>query len=185
MPAKETPLFGGYMSTILPQNLTDASNIRQIPDNQEVFLSQNDQSFIIELMEYVDKSDEDAIRTHFEDLSEANDANNPENSKINSIEKIENSKHSLNGCESAYYVYGTQMVSKFKEQARNRVDLHLVLFRLPQYLTDILVTFNNPVIVDTQSSSFDQATAVSTALTKEDFEKITTNLKLLDPALFG
>lgn len=37
------------------------------------------------------------LRTHFEDLSQANDAIGPENSKLNSKEKIDNSKHSVNG----------------------------------------------------------------------------------------
>ena len=39
------------------------SDLRQIPDNQEVFAHPvTDQSVIIEILEYVDKEDEDAIR---------------------------------------------------------------------------------------------------------------------------
>lgn len=77
------------------------------------------------------------------------------------------------------------MVSKFKEEARNRVDLHMALFRLPQFLTDILVTLNNPVEVATQSSSFEPATSNSKGWSMEDFQRFTLSLKLLDPALFG
>jgi len=32
-------------------------------------------------------------------------------------------------------------------QAKNTVNIHLCLFRLPQYTTDILVTFNDPVCI--------------------------------------
>lgn len=39
------------------------SDLRQIPDNQEVFAHPvTDQSIIIEILEYVDKDDEEAIR---------------------------------------------------------------------------------------------------------------------------
>nr|KAG5700353.1 hypothetical protein BaRGS_029605 [Batillaria attramentaria] len=38
-------------------------------------------------------------------------------------------------------------VSKFNESAKNDVNLHMVLYRLPQFTTDILVTFNDPVNV--------------------------------------
>ena len=39
------------------------SDLRQIPDNQEVFAHPvTDQSVIIEILEYVDKEDEEAIR---------------------------------------------------------------------------------------------------------------------------
>lgn len=39
------------------------SDLRQIPDNQEVFAHPvTDQSIIIEILEYVDKNDEEAIR---------------------------------------------------------------------------------------------------------------------------
>jgi hypothetical protein len=42
---------------------------------------------------------------------------------------------------------GQQRVAKFKETARNDINIHMVLFRLPQFSTDILLTFNDPVSV--------------------------------------
>lgn len=77
------------------------------------------------------------------------------------------------------------MISKFKEEAKNRVDLHMALFRLPQFLTDILVTLNNPVEVNAQSSSFEPATSSAKGWAMEDFQKFACSLKLLDPTLFG
>jgi len=47
-------LFGGAIVTGLPETFIDASNLEQIPDNQEVFLSPvNDMTYIIEILEKV------------------------------------------------------------------------------------------------------------------------------------
>ena len=38
-------------------------------------------------------------------------------------------------------------MSKYKEHAKNLVDLHMVLFRYKDFKTDILITFNDPIII--------------------------------------
>ena len=48
-------------------------------------------------------------------------------------------------CTVAYAVKGRQSVSKFKETAKNTIHIYLVLLRLPQFQTDVVVSFNNPV----------------------------------------
>lgn len=51
-------LFGGALTVSVPESYVDASNFRQIPDNQEVFVSENsDNSFIIEILEMPDNLD--------------------------------------------------------------------------------------------------------------------------------
>ncbi|XP_031209892.1 ran guanine nucleotide release factor-like [Mastomys coucha] len=46
------PLFGGAFSAILPSGAIDVSDLRPVPDNQEVFCHPvTDQSLIIELLE--------------------------------------------------------------------------------------------------------------------------------------
>ncbi|OMH78409.1 Ran guanine nucleotide release factor, partial [Zancudomyces culisetae] len=68
-------LYGGYMSISIPNTLLDASQIRQIPDNQEVFLNpENDESLIVEILEYQDVPNSEALRVHFDNLAEENDA---------------------------------------------------------------------------------------------------------------
>ena len=39
------------------------------------------------------------------------------------------------------------MVAKFKETAKNTVHVYMALLRLPQFDTDLLISFNNPVNV--------------------------------------
>lgn len=50
----------------------------------------------------------------------------------------------ISRCDNAYYILGQQNVSKFNEAAKNTVDMHISLFRISKFTTDILVTFNNP-----------------------------------------
>ncbi|KIV81971.1 hypothetical protein PV11_04117 [Exophiala sideris] len=50
-------LYGGTMTVELPVNLIDSSDLRQIPDNQEVFLSPTTlTSVVFEINEYVEPS---------------------------------------------------------------------------------------------------------------------------------
>jgi len=59
--------------------------------------------------------------------------------------KIHQFRFSLN---SAWYLMGRQQVSKYNEQAKNIINLHLCLLRLSGDLaTDILISFNDPVFV--------------------------------------
>lgn len=54
----------------------------------------------------------------------------------------------LSRVTSAYYLFGRQQVSKYHEQAKNIIHLHLCLLRLGGDLaTDILISFNDPVFV--------------------------------------
>jgi len=150
----EQELFGGNMKMLLPSGAQDVSDLRQVPDNQEVFVhSTTDQSIMIELLTRVQETDEQAIRTHFDDLASSNDAIGPDDSKILSVESIATNRLSLVQCTSAHYVVGEQMVSKFNETARNVITVHMALLRLSQHDTDVIVTFNDPLHISAQSSS--------------------------------
>ena len=62
MIVQERGLFGGSLSIKLPNNFQDVSEIRQVPDNQEVFVFNNsDASIIIELLETPSNLDEKAL----------------------------------------------------------------------------------------------------------------------------
>ncbi|XP_073874631.1 ran guanine nucleotide release factor isoform X3 [Macaca fascicularis] len=51
-PMRDCPLFGGAFSAILPTGAIDVSDLRPVPDNQEVFCHPvTDQSLIVELLE--------------------------------------------------------------------------------------------------------------------------------------
>ena len=46
------PLYGGMVELLVPQSMTDVSDIRPVPDHQEVFSDGlTDQSLIVEIVE--------------------------------------------------------------------------------------------------------------------------------------
>lgn len=56
---KRKLLFGGAMEILVPNGFLDVSEIRQVPDNQEVFVSNySDASLIVELLETPVKPEE-------------------------------------------------------------------------------------------------------------------------------
>ena len=104
---------------------------------------------------------------------------------------------------SAWYLFGRQQVSKYHEQAKNVIHLHLCLLRLGGDLaTDILISFNDPVFVryvlffllsfneksllnfSAQSSSNDQQTQSGSRWVLNDFEQFFRSLEIVDFGLF-
>lgn len=185
--AQPHPLFGGALSAVMPPNATDISELREIPDNQEVFAhSHTDQSLIVELVEYQSQvADQDAARYHFEDIAGSNKALEPGDFTVTDVVPLSKSEVSLSVCSSAWMLTGTQCVSKFNEEARNVVTLHLGVFRLPQFTTDVLITFNDPLSISLDSSSATSAETHKDPWTVLDFRRLLDTLTLHNPGLFG
>ncbi|KAM4748101.1 ran guanine nucleotide release factor isoform 1-T2 [Rhinophrynus dorsalis] len=185
--AAQHPLFGGAFSVILPPSFQDVSELREIPDNQEVFAhSVTDQSIIVELLEYQEgMTDPDAARYHFDDVASSNDAEGQ--SEALSVEPLPLAQLTLTNCASAWLLTGHQQVSKFNEQARNTVNIYMALFRLPQHATDLLVTFNDPCAIDPSSSSAVGGVSETSSnhWTLADFHRLLCSLQLHNPDIFG
>eukprot|EP01089_Gocevia_fonbrunei_P012661 TRINITY_DN3055_c0_g1_i1.p1 TRINITY_DN3055_c0_g1~~TRINITY_DN3055_c0_g1_i1.p1 ORF type:complete len:197 (+),score=34.88 TRINITY_DN3055_c0_g1_i1:121-711(+) len=147
-------LFGGGMSVMLPRRFADVSELRQVPDNQEVFVDVNtDQSIIIELLALEENvPNSESIKYFFDDLAESNDAK--EGATIIQTITLDENKVPLFGKDiHKSALLGDQYVSKFNEQSKNKIQLYMANIRLPQVTTDILITLNTPVYISTQSSS--------------------------------
>ncbi|XP_033107635.1 ran guanine nucleotide release factor-like [Anneissia japonica] len=173
-------LYGGAMAVILPANFLDSSKVRQVPDNQEIFMHPStDQSIIIELMEYQQVDDPLAARYHFEDIAGDNDSSSVE---IISEEVVPLSEVTMKQCASVWLLHGKQMVSKFNEEAKNTLIVYIALFRLPQYTTDILVTFNNPMQISPESSS-SKLNNQQDSWTMAQFKQVICSLNLIDSSL--
>ncbi|CAF3286072.1 unnamed protein product, partial [Rotaria sp. Silwood2] len=86
---------------------------------------------------------------------------------------------------SAWYLFGRQQISKYHEQAKNLVHIHVCLLRLGGDLaTDILISFNDPVFINEQSSSNDQQNQNASRWTSHDFEQFFRSLEIIDFDLF-
>ncbi|XP_056314431.1 ran guanine nucleotide release factor [Danio aesculapii] len=180
------PLFGGALSAVFPSSAMDISELRQIPDNQEVFAhSQTDQSIIIELLEYQSQvQDAEAARYHFEDVAGSNKAIENGTWEVRVVKQVPQSEISMQECSSAWLLSGAQLVSKFNEEAKNTVNVHQCLFRLPQFTTDILMMFNDPVFINPLSSSA-AGNMEAIPWTQQDFQGVLQSLRLLDSGVFG
>uniref|UniRef100_H3C425 Ran guanine nucleotide release factor n=1 Tax=Tetraodon nigroviridis TaxID=99883 RepID=H3C425_TETNG len=185
--AQTRPLFGGALSAALPSCAQDISELREIPDNQEVFTHPHtDQSMIVELVEYQGQvEDQDAAKYHFEDIASSNKALESGALEVTHVVPMPKSEVALSDCSTAWMLTGIQSVAKFNEEARNTVTLHLGLFRLPQFSTDILVTFNDPQKIRPESSSAPSAETHREPWTVVDFQRLLQTLTLHNPGLFG
>ncbi|XP_029525975.1 ran guanine nucleotide release factor isoform X1 [Oncorhynchus nerka] len=168
-----------------------SSELREIPDNQEIFAhDHNDQSIIVELLELQSHvQNGDAARYHFEDVAGSNKASAPGTSEARAVVALPKSDLSLEECSSAFLLTGTQCVAKFNEEAKNTVTIHLGLFRLPQFSTDVLVTFNDPLSISPGSSSAvgmgGEQQEDTEPWTLQDFQCLLQSLRLHDPGVFG
>ncbi|KAI9105022.1 hypothetical protein DFS34DRAFT_605464 [Phlyctochytrium arcticum] len=192
--ASTRQLFGGGITADIPESFLDASIMREVPDNQEVFVDQlTDQSIILELLELAaEASDDEAAKFHFQQLADDNDASE---SQILSIEHPDPST-SIPSISSPVHIstlVGQQTVAKFRErdpQARNFVAIYMAVIRLPHVTTDLVLSYNHPLSLGAASSS-NSALAESGGhvgvpeVAMDNFQKLLRSLRIVDWGLFG
>ncbi|KAH7401313.1 hypothetical protein BKA66DRAFT_100149 [Pyrenochaeta sp. MPI-SDFR-AT-0127] len=138
-----TPLYGGAITVDLPSGFADASQIRQVPDHQEVYLdAEGYSSIVFEILEYVDKpSDEEALQYHFADLIDGTG---------DATTILENGRTTMKTLPN-----NTLLTLSFIQtpptpnpNPRRKVPeftyIHLLLLRLKEQGTDLMVTVNIP-----------------------------------------
>lgn len=159
-------MYGGAIRCEVPVTFVDVSDLRQVPDNQEVYADMSsDQSIICEILERSDVVDAAAVDFYFNELAETNDA--LQSSKLDSNRALSAdelpfllSKPAYSTGATAWLGVGHQGVYKFHEgeHARNQVRVYMAVLRLPAQESDILITMNVPEWISPVSSS---ATAAS------------------------
>ncbi|KAJ7470542.1 hypothetical protein FB451DRAFT_1254062 [Mycena latifolia] len=135
-------LFGGAITAAAPASLVDASDLRQVPDTQEVLLYPDSSvSIIVEILERVEADDDDpAIRYHFDSLAHDNSA---ESTVVDAVAVIPNTRG--DNTPPAITLSGVQFVPKFKLTTPDQVRVLMALFRMKNKRVDLVVTFNVPV----------------------------------------
>ena len=147
MEFKSTPLFGGALRCDLPTTFADVSEIRQIPDHQEVWLDKNGfTNIIIEINQRVStddaSTDEEALRYHFKDLAESNDASAADETKFWASSSAVLSK--MPGVP-AYALFATQHnTNKTTKNPEDFTGVLMVLVRLEKQESDVLICVNVP-----------------------------------------
>lgn len=83
MAVQNTKLYGGGLSADIPTGFIDASEFREVPDTQEVFVHQTvDDSIVIDLLECVEEDGDDAVNIHLKEIAELNNAEAHEYSRL-------------------------------------------------------------------------------------------------------
>ncbi|XP_015867839.3 uncharacterized protein LOC107405317 [Ziziphus jujuba] len=152
----ERPLFGGAIASTFPDRFQDVSNIRQVPDHQEVFVDPaRDESLIFELLDLKhDVGDNGSATWFLQDLATEQDA---EGSMV--IEQsgvIEAPALCYRNTPAVVTTAVGQMaISKGRQgrEAQNIVRVYVANLRLKEVTTDVLITAYEPIHINPLSES--------------------------------
>ncbi|KAH9773857.1 ran guanine nucleotide release factor [Citrus sinensis] len=148
----ERPLFGGAISSSFPHRFQDVSNIRQVPDHQEVFVDPSrDESLIFELLDFkLDVGDNGSAAWFLQDLATEQDA---EGCTSGVVEAPGLRYKDLPATVTT--AVGQMAISKGRQgrEAQNIVKVYLANLRLKEVGTDVLVTAYEPLLINPVSES--------------------------------
>ncbi|GAA5869005.1 hypothetical protein JCM8547_003248 [Rhodosporidiobolus lusitaniae] len=147
------PLYGGALVSSIPTTFIDASDLRQVPDTQEVFLSSDsDLSLIFEVLQLVKEegaqdSLEAAARFHFSSLTHDNAALSSTVSSLTLPSSTPKTPPGIPTLLGPTVLRGVQKVSKFNRPAEEADDvlILLALWRVPEKDADVTLCVNFPV----------------------------------------
>ncbi|RKP13784.1 hypothetical protein BJ684DRAFT_3841, partial [Piptocephalis cylindrospora] len=133
------PLWGGAVSAAMPSEYMDASDVRQVPDNQEVYLALDSAvSVVMDILEPPEV--EEPAKAHFEQLAEDNGS---VASQVCRLESLSPERHRANEVK-VWGLVGTQEVNKFNSTTRDTLTLSMLVIRLERVDADLLLTVNDP-----------------------------------------
>lgn len=150
------PVFGGAIQVEIPGGMLDASEFRQVPDNQEVFVVGDaglsllgpEDSLIVELMEMVEpQDDEKAVAEHIKEISELNGV-------LGEWKRVD--QVGAPGTFPGYVVTVTEPAMKWGRDNEGVLVLVLGIVRLHKVTTDVLVSLNLPVSNDQDVAAREQ-----------------------------
>lgn len=150
------PLFGGAIFTTFPDRFQDVSNIREVPDHQEVLVDPSrDESLIFELLDLKGEVDDAGSALWFlQDIANEQDAG--DNLVVEHSGTLELAALHLGGAPAvAATAVGQLAVSKGRQgrEAQNIVRIYLANIRLKNAATDVLVTAYEPLLINPLSES--------------------------------
>ncbi|RWR92076.1 ran guanine nucleotide release factor [Cinnamomum micranthum f. kanehirae] len=192
----ERPLFGGAISTVFPLRFQDISNIRPVPDHQEVFADPNrDESLIFELLDLKhDVEDNGSAIWFLRDLAAEQDAEGSlvlEHSGMTDVEGL----HYRDIHTVITTAVGQMSISKGRQgrEAQNIVRVYLANIRLKGVGTDVLITAYEPLLINPLSESARTVGYGPAAPARESgclpvadaFHFVVSNFKVHDWNLFG
>ncbi|OAY70768.1 ran guanine nucleotide release factor-like [Ananas comosus] len=192
----ERPLFGGAISSYFPVRFQDISNIREVPDHQEVFADPSrDESLIFELLDLKHEVGDDRSAVWFlRDIAREQDAE--ETMVLEHSGTLELPGLSCGGAPTIVTTaVGQLAISKGRQgrEAHNVVQVYLANLRLKEVSTDVLITAYEPIFINPLSESARTVGAGPTVPAEQSgflpmaevFKRAVTSFKVHDWNLFG
>ncbi|PWA56597.1 mog1/PsbP/DUF1795-like photosystem II reaction center PsbP family protein [Artemisia annua] len=189
-------LFGGAISANFPLRFEDVSNIREVPDHQEVFVDPaRDESLIVEILELKDDVADNGSATWFlQDLAVEQSAEGTIVTDQSAV--FEAPGLGYRNMTSVITTATAQMaISKSRQgrEAQNLVKVYLANLRLKGVQTDILITAYEPVFINPLSESANAVGAGATVPAAESgrtpmaevFKQVVSTFRVNDWNLFG
>ncbi|KAF4360246.1 hypothetical protein F8388_020537 [Cannabis sativa] len=156
----ERPLFGGALASTFPQRFQDVSNIREVPDHQEVFVDPSrDESLIFEILELKEEVGDDGSASWFlQDLASEQEAEGCVVIEQSAVTEAPGLCYRSTPAVITTAV-GQMAISKGRQgrEAQNVVRVYIANVRLKEVNTDILISAYEPIRINPLSES---ATAV-------------------------
>lgn len=179
-------LYGGAIEAHFPSRFVDVSNFRPVPDNQEVFQdADKDQNIIFEVVQQSEVQDAEASEFFWKDLAKSNDA----------VEYRLTGKGVLDATDipgvpeecSKLLAHGVQVIAKSRDSQKmaNRVQVSIVVVRLPSVESELLVTLNTPLEGGSSNSQTSAATMENARQAPQLFRRIASTIKINNWDLFN
>jgi len=199
-------LFGGAITSDLPSDWKDLSDVRPVPDNQECFtdtlVGANPKMLIVEILELQgDVVDQDAAGFFFNDLAERNDAlqdpndirfvaaKEPASPKtLLDDDSIVNGTNTVRACAGCGYQkvamgrdFDNAGNSRRTQQEIKCIRVDLYVLRLPMQETDLLITISSP----TDDTNLDEVSMEASTATSEILSRVISTFRIDNWDLFG
>ncbi|OII74636.1 uncharacterized protein cubi_00189 [Cryptosporidium ubiquitum] len=135
-------LYGGAITLDIPKEFDDVSNVRVIPDHQEVFVDKfSECSIIVEILDpiYTVGYGNNVAEYYFNDISEFNNSLNTKIMYSEPLSVYSNDLH-ISKC------IGIQTLDKRYPEGvhREELNLYLLVLRIVSKNADIVISFNSP-----------------------------------------
>ena len=176
------PLFGGALTASLPANWLDASDVRPVPDHQEVWTErEGERSLVVEILERAEASDAECAAFHFQDIADTNDATATSIVSHGALD-VASLAASLHGSGPCLVLHGVQVLQKVADNLSSsggggNLSMQMAVIRLAPQATDILVSINRPCTTSSAAEHDDRDYALL-------FE-IVSSLEVRDWSLFA
>ncbi|MCJ1381899.1 multicopy suppressor of ts gsp1 [Xylographa soralifera] len=141
---KVIDLYDGSIQMAVPTSFIDASNLRPVPDNQEVYVDANGTtSIVVELLDRVNgfATDEESMKYHIEDLA----GGSGDTIRLYQTQRV--TMHKLHAAIPAYTMIATAhpVAAAASPPASGAfTGIYMIMVRLVDQKCDVIVTINVP-----------------------------------------